>query len=179
MIKCPLCDFENIEGVDVCEQCGQPLHDSHLRSPTNAVERGLLKDRVASLSPKKPIVVRQDTSVRDVLKLMHDRSIGCVFVIDDGEPVGEPVGVFSERDALMRLNVDAAQHQDAPVSKFMTPNPQRLAGDDRIAFAVHQMDVGGYRHVPIVDANNKAVGVISVRDILRYMAEKITSSSAG
>jgi CBS domain-containing protein len=35
------------------------------------------------------------------------------------------------------------------------------------------MDVGGYRHVPIVDQAGRAVGVISVRDILRYLAKKI------
>jgi len=175
MIHCPTCNFENIEGVDVCEQCGQPLNDSHLLSPKNAVEHGLLKDRVHKLAPKVPVAVDQDTTVQEAFDLMRERSIGCVFVTNDDEPVG----VFSERDALMRLNADAANHLGDSVSKFMTPNPQTLTGDDRIAFAVHQMDLGGYRHVPIVDANKKFVGVISVRDILRYMTRKIAETSAG
>ena len=69
MITCDLCGFENIEGVDVCEQCGQPLHDKHLRSPQNAAETGLIKDRVNSLSPKEPIAVPGSTTVREVLAL--------------------------------------------------------------------------------------------------------------
>ena len=169
MITCPLCDFSNIQGVDLCEQCGQPLNDLHLPLPRNAVERGLLVDKVDTLSPKSPIVVRAQTPVGEVLKLLVDRQIGCVFVVD-GDLM---VGVFSERDALMRLNVDAAQFAHEPISRFMTPNPQALTGTAKLAFAVQRMDLGGYRHVPIVDGDGRVLGVISVRDILRYLAGKI------
>ncbi len=169
MTICPLCDFENIEGVDLCDQCGQPLHDAHELLPNNAVERGLLVDTIDCLSPKAPIVVDVKASVRQVLRLLVDRQIGCVFIVDDGSIVG----VFSERDALIRLGVRAGEHAEEPISRFMTPNPQALTGEARLAFAVHRMDLGGYRHVPIVDASGRAVGVISVRDILRYLAEKI------
>jgi methionyl-tRNA synthetase len=52
MIRCPLCEFPNIEGVDVCDRCGQPLDDTYLSDPQTAVERGLITDTVASLSPR-------------------------------------------------------------------------------------------------------------------------------
>ena len=65
MVVCPLCDYENIEGVDACRQCGQPLADSHLLSPKNAVERGLLVDSIAKLWPKTPIVVPTDATVHE------------------------------------------------------------------------------------------------------------------
>lgn len=172
MISCPLCDFANIQGVDLCEQCGQPLHDTHLMPPRNAVERGLLLDTVDSLSPKPPIVVRVDTPVRDVLKLLVEKQIGCVFVVDGQQTVG----VFSERDALIRLNSEASELGDQPISRFMTPNPQSLRGTNKVAFAVQRMDLGGYRHVPVVDDLGRATGVISVRDILRYLAGKTAIS---
>ena len=40
MTVCPSCDYENIEGTDVCEQCQQPLTDEYLHAPDTAVERG-------------------------------------------------------------------------------------------------------------------------------------------
>jgi CBS domain-containing protein len=40
------------------------------------------------------------------------------------------------------------------------------------------MDLGGFRHVPIVDGDGRAVGVISARDILRYLAEKMAVATA-
>ena len=85
------------------------------------------------------------------------------------------VGVFSERDALRRIGVDVADHADAPVSEFMTPNPQSLDADAKIAFAVRMMNLGGYRHIPVLNDNGQPTGVISVRDILDYLAGKIGS----
>ena len=55
----------------------------------------------------------------------------------------------------------------------MTPNPQTLVADAKIAFAVHRMDLGGYRHLPIVDERGELVGIISARDILRHLTENM------
>ena len=55
---------------------------------------------------------------------------------------------------------------------------RRLSGHGvtRVAYAVRHMDQGGYRHVPIVDNDRKPTGVISVRDILHYLTEKMTGT---
>jgi CBS domain-containing protein len=174
MTVCPLCDFENIEGVDLCEQCGQPLADAHEPSPKNAVERGLLVDSIDCLSPKRPIVVDSQATVGQVLRMLVNHKIGCVFLVE-GESIA---GVFSERDALIRLGERAHELAHEPISKYMTPNPQTLTGQAKIAFAVQRMDLGGYRHIPIVDGEGRVLGVISVRDILRYLAEKIAIASS-
>ena len=58
----------------------------------------------------------------------------------------------------------------------MTPSPQSLKEDARLVFAVHQMDLGGYRHLPILDRDGELQGVVSVRDLLRYLTERITAS---
>lgn len=170
MSVCPFCDYENIEGVDVCDRCQQPLTDSYLPTPVSAVERGLLKDRVDVLKPKSPIAVTPDTPVRDVLKLLVEKRIGCILVVDNGRIVG----IFSERDALLKLNVQARELGDRPVKEFMTTSVDTLDPSAKIAFAVQRMDLGSYRHVPIVDERGVAVGVISARDILRYLTELMT-----
>jgi len=59
----------------------------------------------------------------------------------------------------------------------MTPEPVTLELNDKIAFALHKMHVGGYRHLPIMDGG-KLVGVISIRDILSYVTERSTVAAA-
>jgi CBS domain-containing protein len=54
-----------------------------------------------------------------------------------------------------------------PVSDFMTPNPATVRPSDTLAFVLHQMDVGGYRHLPVVK-DGQLLGMISVRDMLRH-----------
>lgn len=171
MIICPFCDAENIPGADECEACGQSLAELHLPEPATEVEQSLLKDRVVALVPKAPISVASDMAVRDVIKLLIEKRIGSVLVVDAEKKV---VGIFSERDALMKLNTEAASLGDCPVSDFMTQNPRTLVGSAKIAFAVKEMDLGGYRHLPIVDGAANPTGIISVRDILRYLTDKMT-----
>ncbi len=173
MTVCPNCDFENIEGEDVCEQCGQPLSDLH--DPNTLVERSLLRDTIGILVSRPPIAVSPDTPVKDVLSLLVEKAIGCVIVVDDASAV---IGVFSERDALQRLNTDAGKYLSHPISEFMTEKPQSLEADAKVAFAVHQMDIGGFRHIPIVDSQGKVSGIVSVRDILRYLTGRMTIGSS-
>ena len=174
MTACPYCDFENIEGADQCEHCQLPLHDEDLREPGVEVARGLLRDRVHVLQPKSPVVVSPDMPAREVLQFLVEKAIGCVLVVEEDQLVG----VFSERDALVKLNTQAQQFGDRPVSEFMTSKVETLDDQAKIAFAVQRMDLGSYRHVPIVDAEGRPQGVISARDILRYLTERSAESAA-
>jgi CBS domain-containing protein len=172
-IICPYCEAENLEGVDECGACGEALQHLSRRIPTSTVEADLLRDRIERLWPKSPSTVSPDATVGDVLKKMVDERIGCVMVVDKGKLAG----IFSERDALMKLNTDASKFLSRPISQFMTPDPVTLETNDKIAFALHKMNVGGYRHVPIL-FQGKLAGVISIRDILRYLTERIQATSA-
>ncbi len=171
MMICPYCQAENIEGADECGACNQPLAELSIRVPSSSVEADLLRDRIERLWPKSPSAVPPEMPVGQVLKKMVGETIGCVMVVEGGELVG----IFSERDALMKLNVDAAKFMNRPISQFMTPRPVTLETSDKIAFALHKMNVGGYRHLPIL-FNGKLAGVISIRDILRYLTERIAAA---
>ncbi|MBI2825426.1 MAG: CBS domain-containing protein [Planctomycetia bacterium] len=173
MVICPLCQAENIDGADECEQCQQPLGYLSRPRASSPLERSILKDRVFSLGPRTPLSVDAATPVAEVLRLMVDESVGCVVITRDDDMVG----IFTERDALMRLNVDAADHAERPIRDFMTGSPETIELDAPIAFALHKMDVGGYRHIPVMN-EGKVTGVISVRDILRHITEGLMSRKA-
>ena len=173
MTICPDCGHENIEGVDECAECQQPLSPLDLPSPATELERSILTDRIASLVPREPLMVDTDAPVSIVLRLLVAHAVGCVIVMEDGEPVG----IFSERDALLRLGADAQQLGDQPISNFMTPGPQMLNIHDKIAYALQRMDAGGYRHIPVTD-DDRITGIISVRDVLRYITGKLLVSQS-
>lgn len=171
MTDCPHCGKENLEGTDECEACGSPLVELSKPRASSRLEKSLFKDRIKALPPREPLLVEEAAPVSMAIKLLYDHKVGCALVVDDDRQL---VGIFSERDALMRLGPDAAEYKDRPVSDFMTPDPETLGKKDKIAFALHRMDLGGYRHIPILDGD-RITGVISVRDILRYVAENLAS----
>jgi CBS domain-containing protein len=171
---CPSCGSDNTEGADLCQQCQLSLTDMSRPKPHSQVERDLLKDHIDILHPRQPIRVAPETAVSDALNRMMAGSQGCVMVVD-GDKV---VGIFTERDALLKLHFDAGRIANEPVSSVMTANPIMLEATNKIAFALHKMDVGGYRHVPILTAG-KLTGIISIRDILGYLTQRIKSEKTG
>jgi len=170
---CPACGVEYIEGDDNCGECGLSLSDFSLPAPASDIERSLLSDRVAVLGRhREPVVIGPETTIRETLSQLVSSDTGAALIVDQGQLVG----IFTERDALLKFGVDVADYMDRSISEFMTNKPQTLADNAKIAFAVHQMDVGSYRHIPIVDNDGEVESVISVRDILKYFTDKMAAS---
>src|SRR5947208_232752 len=165
----PYCDHEGIPGADECDACGQPLSESHLPVPATVVERALLKDRVSLFQGRQPLNVSPNTPVRECLKLLADNRVGCLLVVENGKTIG----IFTERDALLKLGDKAGALGSRPITEFMTSKVESLPPTAKIAFAVHRMDHGGYRHVPVVNNEGRTVGIFSVRDILKYLTTKL------
>jgi len=110
--------------------------------------------------------------VREVLRLLVDNKVGCVVVSEQGKIAG----IFSERDALLKLGEKAAELGERPVSEFMTSNVESLPPSAKIAFAVHRMEQGGFRHVPVINEQGEPAGIFSVRDILNYLTRKLAGA---
>jgi CBS domain-containing protein len=95
-------------------------------------------------------------------------------IVEDG---AELVGVFSERDVLNKVAGDPILLA-RPVAEFMTPHPTTVTKRDSIGYALQTMDLGGYRHLPIVNSSSIVIGILSVRDILRFLGVKYAQSRA-
>lgn len=163
-MECPVCHGENIDGVDVCEHCQADLRTT--AAPVDsAVESALLTDELGRLSPARPITVSPATTVAEAVRVMVAGGVGCVLVTE-GDRLR---GIFTERDVLLKVAHRYDQCAARPVRDFMTPDPESLGPDAPIGFALNLMAIGGYRHVPIVH-DGRATGIISVRDVLRYMS---------
>lgn len=98
----------------------------------------------------------------------------------------KPVGIFTERDYLDKIvrigqqtpnqppaspNQPPAASPNLPISKFMTPDPKTLSQEESLDTALELMTRGGYRHLPLVDAEGSLVGVLSARNIISFLAE--------
>ena len=80
------------------------------------------------------------------------------------------MGVFTERDVITRT-VFRGDSATANVEVVTAKAPETLEATDNIAFVLNKMSVGGYRHIPIVDDSGTPVGVLSVRDIVDFLAD--------
>jgi CBS domain-containing protein len=129
-------------------------------------ETHALRSPIKDLPQLHPVVgVDPDTSIRDTINEMVSKRVGCVLVIEDGALVG----VFSERDVLSKVVADNIDMDATSVSQLMTPGPETLPEESELVYALHKMTIGGYRHVPLLDASGTPVAVVSMRDIVDYI----------
>jgi CBS domain-containing protein len=94
---------------------------------------------------------------------------GSVLVVEDGKLVG----IFTERDVLDRLAGEDVDLERLPVQVVMTPKPQYLGEEDVLAFAVHRMAVGHYRHIPVL-RDGHPVGFVSIRGVLKFLSARLS-----
>jgi CBS domain-containing protein len=162
---CPQCSHDNLPGSEQCSNCQHDLTQLDQPTAQDRVERSLMETPVSALKLRKPVALPQTATVGQAIETMLADNLGALLVVDEA---GRLVGIFSERDLLTKV---AGIHEDyagRPVREFMTAGPETVREDDTLAFALHKMDVGGYRHVPLVK-DGQPVGVLSVRDMLRHI----------
>jgi CBS domain-containing protein len=120
---------------------------------------------ISKLMPRDPVLIESTATVAQAVQVMNVNHTGCVLVQEHGRLVG----IFTERDVISKV-FGLADCHSVSVSAVMTRDPEVLESKDELAFALNRMSVGGYRHIPIVE-KGKPVGVLSVRDIVHFLAD--------
>lgn len=110
----------------------------------------------------RPLVyVTPTQSVREAALLMGRERVGALPVLD-GEAL---VGIFTERDALLRVIGRSLDPDATTIAVVMTENPQVIDPDHPLSHALLKMHEGGFRHLPVLEGG-RLIGVVSVRDAM-------------
>lgn len=117
------------------------------------------------LSGRPLVAVAADASVREAVDRMRSARSPSVLALD-GERL---VGILTDRDVLFRVLAAARDPGSTLVREVMTAHPETLRPEDSVAYSINRMAVGGFRNVPIVDDDGRAVGVIAVGSVLRHL----------
>ena len=106
--------------------------------------------------------VTPETTVYDTLRLMADRNIGAVLVLDGGQPVG----IFTERDYARQVILKGKASKDTPVHEVMTTRVVFVRPEQNIEDCMALMTDKRCRHLPVLDEGRLA-GVLSIGDVVK------------
>jgi CBS domain-containing protein len=123
---------------------------------------------VGDLSPRPHATVDVGDAMWKVVAEMTAAGRGAVLV----EENGALVGIFTERDLIGRIDHTDALWSHVAIRDVMTPHPMVIRPSDSLAEALRRMTQGRRRHLPIVDQAGRVLGLISIRDVLGFVASK-------
>ena len=138
-----------------------------------ALDKAFLCQSIGVLNTPSAIVVHESASLDEVLLLLQEKKRGCVGVVD---AKGVIIGIFSERDFVVKVARDFANLKTHAISDFMTKDPVTQPPDCTIAFALNLMSQGGFRNLPVVDQHGAPLAIVSVKDVVDYLVESFTSA---
>lgn len=110
--------------------------------------------------------VGPDSSVTDCVTRMNELRIGAMLIMEDGKLTG----IFTERDAIMRLIGAGLNPSATPVSDVMTANPVCVSPTTSVEEAMNIISSRRIRHLPVVD-NGKVLGVVSSGDLAQFLLD--------
>jgi CBS domain-containing protein len=118
-----------------------------------------MADTVRDLLKGDPVTVEASATVQDAAKLMNEKDIGNVLVIENNEVQG----IVTDRDIVVRV-IAKGDGADASVREAATTDLETIEPDASIDDAIQKMEQGNVRRLPVVE-DGKPVGVISLGDL--------------
>jgi CBS domain-containing protein len=140
--------------------------------PDRPFDARLLRESLRVLPTRHPLVFSPRHTATEAVRAMQKEHRGVVLVTDDGTMETPVVGIFTERDVLLRIVDRGRNPATLPLGEVMTRNPETLALDASVAWVLNRMCVGGFRHVPVVDKQGRPAFVVSVRDVVEFLVDR-------
>ena len=123
--------------------------------------------KVEQIMSRPVVTCTVEDSANRAAQLMWDHDIGAVVVLDAAQRVA---GIITDRDVCMAAYTRGATLSQIPVGEVMSKSVAVIQQDDGIGLAEAQMRTRKVRRLPVVDANDRLVGIIALNDVAREAA---------
>ena len=122
---------------------------------------------LTALVNHEPVTIAPDTPLGEVLEIMEPRKISCLLTVDDQR---RPTGIFTEQDAVRLLVPVPGEHPPPQTMADVMHQPVfAMLSTTDYRDAYREMMARRYRHLAVVDALGKLVGVVSEGDFMHHM----------
>ncbi len=108
------------------------------------------------------VTVEATMTVHEAVKTMAGKAIGAVLIVENEKVAG----IFTERDLMNKVVARDLDCSTTRISDVMTRDPKTARVDDEAIDCLELMAEGGFRHLPVVDAGGRPIGMVSQRDFV-------------
>lgn len=124
---------------------------------------------VGPICLREVVLADPNESVLAAARRMREHRVGTLVIVDDME---KPVGLLTDRDLALRVVAAGRDPATVSVGAVMTANPRTVSESTPIESALSLMRSGSLRRLPVVNADGKLVGIVSLDDVLGLLVEE-------
>lgn len=133
---------------------------------------------VGTICNRRVITASPQLDVQAAAELMREEHVGFLVVVPE-EPRGPqpPLGVLTDRDIVVSVVAKRADPASLKVGDVMSIQPYVVGEGEAIDLALKSMRQAGVRRLPVVNGRGEIVGVLSLDDLLEFVAREMDSLS--
>ncbi len=132
--------------------------------------------KIKEICSRVVVVAEPETDLRAAARLMRDHHVGALVVIEKLAGATRPIGIVTDRDIVVAAVADAGVRPESLTLRDMMSGELTLAQEsDGVFEAVDKMQDSGARRLPVVDAEGRLIGILSLDDVLRMLAGELTA----
>jgi len=125
-----------------------------------------MEDKVKEVMIKHVITCSPETTLQNAVKLMKEKNLTCLIVLENKVPIG----IVTERDIMFKAVANNLDGSKILIKKVMTSPIKSISPEDKIYHASNIMLKEGIKRLPVVK-DNKLIGIIAQKDLLKYFTE--------
>ena len=128
----------------------------------------MIMGQIRDIMEKNVITIEKDKTAQDAAKIIAEKDISFLVVLNDGLPEG----VLSESDFVRKIAVEGKKSGDVPISEIMSYKFRSVGPTTTIEDAIQKMLNNNIRRLLILE-NDKLVGVITQTDLASYLRDQL------
>ncbi len=129
---------------------------------------------LGNLCRREIICVNRGATVEEVAKLMEEKNIGSIIVVEERKPMG----IVTDRDILLRVINRGLDPKRTSVADVMTKQIVTLREDIGLFEALQHVKGKGIRRFPIVDAKGNLQGIMTLDDVIYLLGKEMADMAS-
>jgi CBS domain-containing protein len=129
---------------------------------------------IGEICNREVVYVNRDVTVNAACKLMRHYHVGSLVVVDEVEGRRVPVGILTDRDVVVEIDAMDLDPKVITAGDIMSSELVTVPDSNGVLETIEIMRFKGVRRVPVVDAEGRLTGIVTVDDLLEVLAEELT-----
>jgi CBS domain-containing protein len=129
---------------------------------------------IGEICNREVVFCRKGETTQQAAELMRRHHVGCLVVVDESREYPRPLGVITDRDLVVEIMAGKVSPETVVVGDVMSYDLATAREDEDIWEVVRRMRAKGVRRLPIVDEDGALVGIVTMDDMVEFLAEEFS-----